>query len=307
MATKDERIHWHDPNDPQGNVNCCDHCQKPFTSDVKSMKCGGCFLPRYCSKDCQSEHWKSVHKKECKLFQNDPCAEIAKDLNVRPLSAMAALSCFQRVVALKRATNPSLFGPTKYSLSRRLAEAIHEAIKILIDDHTVVLKGLCVLMLATKTASQSDVPVIRRLVSTGVVNTIVSILDTYPNDAELAQTAFTALTPIIRIFEARAELNISNICAVVVRAFRLHGISGPEAHSVAGMGLGLVNSICNVNSDATVCLISHGVIPAVMAVMRAHPNNSCVKDYGCSAISCLAHNDLGMAQLTEEGEIIPFP
>ena len=81
-------------------------------------------------------------------------------------------------------------------------------------------------------------------------------------------------------------------------------MSGPVAHSVAGMGLGLVSSICYISNDATACLISCGVIPVVIAAMKAHPNDSCVKDYGCSAISCLAHNDRSIAQLTEKGVVL---
>ena len=158
--------------------------QKPFTADVKGMKCGGCFLPRYCSKDCQATHWKSVHKKECKSFQNDPCAVITKDLNVRPLSTTMAISCFQRVVATKAAANPTLVGITKYSLPRRLAESILEAINIHQDSPTVIVKGLSVLNLAIKGPSHSDVPVIRRLVSIGVVDTLVSIFKAHPNDVK---------------------------------------------------------------------------------------------------------------------------
>ena len=30
-----------------------------------SLKCGGCGLVYYCSRECQKKHWK-VHKKECK-------------------------------------------------------------------------------------------------------------------------------------------------------------------------------------------------------------------------------------------------
>ena len=304
MATKDDRILWQDPNEHRKNVNCCDHCQKPFTADVKGMKCGGCFLPRYCSKDCQAAHWKSVHKKECKSFQNDPCAVITKDLNVRPLSTTMAISCFQRVVATKAAANPTLVGITKYSLPRRLAESILEAINIHQDSPTVIVKGLSVLNLAIKGPSHSDVPVIRRLVSIGVVDTLVSIFKAHPNDAEIPNIAFTALTTILAIPEAHSDLNIPDMCEVVVRAFQLHGMSGPVAHSVAGMGLGLVNTICNISTDATACLISCGVIPVVIAAMKAHPNDSCVKDYGCSAIACLAHNDRRVEQLTEEGAVL---
>ena len=256
--------------------------------------------------DCQSAHWKSVHKEECKLFQNDPSAAITKDLSVRPLSETVAMSCFTRVVTLKTAANPTLIGLTKYSLPRRLAEAVLEAINIHIDSPIVIPKGPTVLNFAILTSMQTDVPVVRRLVSIGVLtNTLVSISNIHPNDADITQMILlTALTHILRVPESYSDLNVSDICEMLVRKVKVHGMSGPEAYCVAGVGLGLVNSISNISIDATMCLISHGMIPVVLAVMKAHPNDSCVKDHGCSAIGSLAHGDQGVAQLTSEGVVI---
>lgn len=51
-----------------GTDNCCSNCK---SSDGKLMRCNGCLSVSYCSKECQSMHWKSVHKIECKLKQMD--------------------------------------------------------------------------------------------------------------------------------------------------------------------------------------------------------------------------------------------
>eukprot|EP01084_Bolivina_argentea_P273266 465436_1 len=36
-----------------------------------SFRCGGCKITKYCSKICQSRHWKSTHKKHCKTIRNN--------------------------------------------------------------------------------------------------------------------------------------------------------------------------------------------------------------------------------------------
>jgi hypothetical protein len=36
------------------------------TLDEKLLKCGQCRLIKYCSRECQREHWKKAHKKQCK-------------------------------------------------------------------------------------------------------------------------------------------------------------------------------------------------------------------------------------------------
>jgi hypothetical protein len=36
------------------------------TLDEKLLKCGQCRVIKYCSRECQREHWKKAHKKQCK-------------------------------------------------------------------------------------------------------------------------------------------------------------------------------------------------------------------------------------------------
>jgi hypothetical protein len=36
------------------------------TLDERLLKCGQCRLIKYCSRECQREHWKKAHKKQCK-------------------------------------------------------------------------------------------------------------------------------------------------------------------------------------------------------------------------------------------------
>jgi hypothetical protein len=44
-------------------------CGRTDTADIKFQKCAGCRLVRYCTLLCQSAHWKSEHKQECKLWR----------------------------------------------------------------------------------------------------------------------------------------------------------------------------------------------------------------------------------------------
>jgi hypothetical protein len=46
----------------------CFQCKKDVPSGL--LKCKGCNIAHYCSKECQRENWKA-HKKMCKLVQND--------------------------------------------------------------------------------------------------------------------------------------------------------------------------------------------------------------------------------------------
>ena len=43
----------------------CHNCKK---GAVKLSKCAGCKMVVYCGRDCQSSHWKSVHKFLCKTY-----------------------------------------------------------------------------------------------------------------------------------------------------------------------------------------------------------------------------------------------
>lgn len=36
--------------------------------DEVLKKCGACKMARYCSKDCQTRHWKEGHKRTCKAM-----------------------------------------------------------------------------------------------------------------------------------------------------------------------------------------------------------------------------------------------
>lgn len=44
----------------------CHQCNKLL--EKQGLKCRGCGNARYCSIECQKEHWKSEHKNQCKLL-----------------------------------------------------------------------------------------------------------------------------------------------------------------------------------------------------------------------------------------------
>ncbi|KAK0184432.1 hypothetical protein F5146DRAFT_1074602 [Armillaria mellea] len=51
-------VHLYCANQVASKSRCCPRDGK--------LSCSGCFLVRYCSKECQLEHW-SWHKKDCKI------------------------------------------------------------------------------------------------------------------------------------------------------------------------------------------------------------------------------------------------
>lgn len=49
-------------------TGCCQGCMLTF--DIKQLdKCSRCRLARYCSRRCQKDHWKAVHKEDCELLR----------------------------------------------------------------------------------------------------------------------------------------------------------------------------------------------------------------------------------------------
>ena len=45
--------------------------EQPDPSSIPLKKCTGCQKIYYCSKECQDEHWKKVHKRHCKFFSGE--------------------------------------------------------------------------------------------------------------------------------------------------------------------------------------------------------------------------------------------
>ena len=80
----------------------CANC-RVFGWDQPDLKrsplkvCKGCNKIFYCSRECQEEHWRKVHRKQCKLFSG---AEPGKDLHNRE-------TCSQ--CAEQEATGPGVF------------------------------------------------------------------------------------------------------------------------------------------------------------------------------------------------------
>lgn len=61
----------------------CSCCKTLWEPGVKLLVCGGCKQIYYCGKACQADHWRKVHKKQCKLLQSrldkdDPTSVLVK-------------------------------------------------------------------------------------------------------------------------------------------------------------------------------------------------------------------------------------
>ena len=50
-----------------GASQTCNGCLMKF-SDCELIKCSKCRMVRYCSEDCQKDHWKREHSEDCKLL-----------------------------------------------------------------------------------------------------------------------------------------------------------------------------------------------------------------------------------------------
>ena len=51
-----------DNNTPYPRYDRCANCTKLFPT---MSRCSRCKIVKYCSRDCQSSHWKKVHKQSC--------------------------------------------------------------------------------------------------------------------------------------------------------------------------------------------------------------------------------------------------
>lgn len=62
------------------DVESCSSCLKsPLELRQDKLKaCGLCFIPKYCSKECQVAHWKAEHKRSC--LGNGKVKELLKRL-----------------------------------------------------------------------------------------------------------------------------------------------------------------------------------------------------------------------------------
>ncbi len=47
-------------------------CRKEANTDSVLRHCSACMLARYCNKECQTQHWRKIHKKECIGRKNNP-------------------------------------------------------------------------------------------------------------------------------------------------------------------------------------------------------------------------------------------
>ena len=63
--------------------NCC----HPTCTKIGTLRCTGCCILYYCSKDCQKAHWKLAHKAECATLMQQV---------IKMLSEMSKLSYFSR-------------------------------------------------------------------------------------------------------------------------------------------------------------------------------------------------------------------
>jgi uncharacterized protein len=64
----------------------CGCCKTPESDDIPIKRCAGCLSIGYCSKDCQTKHWKMGHKMDCKglmKFMKSVLKEKEKDSRTR--------------------------------------------------------------------------------------------------------------------------------------------------------------------------------------------------------------------------------
>ena len=52
-------------------ANCTLFGWGPNPSSIPLKRCTGCLKIYYCSKECQEEHWRKVHKRHCKFFSGE--------------------------------------------------------------------------------------------------------------------------------------------------------------------------------------------------------------------------------------------
>lgn len=51
------------------DVNACSQCGKRNGVNIVLQRCSGCTVKYYCSQNCQMEHWRAGHHRECESFK----------------------------------------------------------------------------------------------------------------------------------------------------------------------------------------------------------------------------------------------
>jgi hypothetical protein len=85
-------------------MNHCANCNKPGATKT----CGKCKAQRYCSKECQSTHWKSGHKVECCKSKEDLMFLKSDQNNVAPHQLAIADSFFEMGLSRGNVSNSKL-------------------------------------------------------------------------------------------------------------------------------------------------------------------------------------------------------
>ena len=81
MATKDGDLNYIFENKTVGSLtDMCPNCEvfqwdQPDIKKNPLKRCSGCRKVYYCGQACQEEHWRKVHKKQCKYFTRAKCPE----------------------------------------------------------------------------------------------------------------------------------------------------------------------------------------------------------------------------------------
>merc|ERR1712034_61032 len=70
-----QKKHWKNGHEhqclPQKHLKKCSNCEKREKGKNVFLFCSRCRSVRYCSKECQTNHWKRVHEKKCKNLQHE--------------------------------------------------------------------------------------------------------------------------------------------------------------------------------------------------------------------------------------------
>ena len=71
----DNDMVWRKKMNASSALTKCINCKRPM---AKAFKCGRCFSESYCSRACQKQRWKRVHKKHCKDRLHTPILLVHK-------------------------------------------------------------------------------------------------------------------------------------------------------------------------------------------------------------------------------------
>ena len=276
----------------------------------KEKKCSRCMIVFYCSADCQRVHWTSAsngHRGECKsqptLDRRDPLQRVVSDLR----SATTELQIVQCARDIHRLADDNNEAAKKKIGGYGVCELLLEKMRALPDLLDVAIFTISVIVLLCNGEVMNVEENRRKFIDSDAVKLIATLIDTFPNDWQVASQGCAAIKQMSSSIFNKKKLKRHGGCAAILTAVRRH----PANVEVQKSGLlaifnmttdpdgqktktgDMADASKEVLAELRTALTTDGAFDVVLSAMRVHRNNREIAGSGlkcCLQLSLLESN-----------------